>query len=106
MYGRGAHAMLAMPMIESNSKEDVRSLRATISNKWFIGRPLKVGIVQVHVGEAVAGRGQIDQPRPGTHQRRNPVDEDKVSQVIGPELRLEPVCRVAERSGHDSRVGD
>jgi len=60
MYGRSAYAALAMPLVESNSKEDVRRLRSAIGNKWLIGCVLKVGIFQVHVGEAVTGRGQIN----------------------------------------------
>ena len=43
---------------------------------------------------------------PCADKRRNPVDQDKVAQVIGAELRLEAVGRMPKRRGHHARVGD
>jgi hypothetical protein len=46
-------ATLAMPLIESYSKEDVCRLRSAIGDEGIIWRALKVGIVKVDVTEAV-----------------------------------------------------
>jgi hypothetical protein len=69
-------------------------------------RPLKVGILEVHIGEAVTRRREGDEPPTCTDNRSNPVDQYKVAQVIGAELRLEAVSRTAKGSGHHTRVGD
>jgi hypothetical protein len=39
-------------------------------------------------------------------KRRNPVDQDKMSKVIGAELRFKAVRRLAQRRGHYAGVGD
>ena len=54
----------------------------------------------------MTGRRQVDQPPAIPDKRRNPVDQDKVAEVIRPELRLEAVGCVAERCGHHSCIGD
>jgi len=95
-----------LPFVERNSEEDVCRLRPPIRNEGLIGRPLKVGILEVHFGEAVTRRRQVDQPPTGTDKRSNPVDQYKVAQVIGAELRLEAVSSTAKGGGHHTRVGD
>ena len=106
MYGRGAHATPTMPSVERHGEEDIGRLRSAISGKWIIGRPLEIRIREVDVGEAVTRGGQIDQPRPGSHQRRNSVDQNKVAQMIGAELCFEAVRRMPQRRGHHSRICD
>ncbi len=54
----------------------------------------------------MAGRGQVHQPGARLHQRGDPVDQHEVAQVIGAELGLEAVRRLAERRRHDAGVGD
>jgi hypothetical protein len=54
----------------------------------------------------MAGRGQVDEPPAIADKRRNPVDQDKVAQVIRAELCFEAIGRVAERCGHHSGIGD
>ena len=53
MHGRCAHATLPMPLVESNGKEDVRRLRSAVGNEGLVGRSLKVGILEIDVGETV-----------------------------------------------------
>ena len=53
MYSRSAHATVAVPFVESNGEEDVCRLGSPIGNEGVIGRPLKVGILEVNIGEAV-----------------------------------------------------
>src|SRR5580658_5273341 len=100
MHSRGTHATLAVPLVESNREEDIRRLRAAIGDHRVVEGPLKVGILQIYVGYAMTGGRQVDQPSSGTDQWRNPVDEDKVTEMICAELRFKAVHRVAERSGH------
>src|SRR5437660_818055 len=45
MHGGGAHATPAMPLVETDGKEDVCGLRPTIGDPWVVRRPLKVGIL-------------------------------------------------------------
>jgi len=49
---------------------------------------------------------EADQPPTCTDKRSNPVDQYKVAQVIGAELRLEGVSRTAKGSGHHTCIGD
>jgi hypothetical protein len=106
MHRRSPYVVLPMPPVESDSKKDVRRLRAAIGNERFIGRALKVGVLKVHVRAAVTGRRHVDQASSGANERRNPVDQHKVAQVIGPELCFEAVGCVAELCGHYSGIGD
>lgn len=96
MYSRGAHATVPAPFVEGNCEEDVRRLGPPIRHERLIGRPLKVGVLEVHIGEAVTRRRQANQPTTCTDKRSNPVDQYKVAQVIGAELRLEAVSRTAK----------
>src|SRR5882757_763226 len=61
MYSRRADPALSMPLIESNGEEDVGGLRAPVGYKGFVLRRLKVGIVQVHIAEAVTCGREVDQ---------------------------------------------
>src|SRR4029077_1261305 len=106
MHSRIAHPMVPVPIVESNCEEDVCRLGPPIRNEGVVGRPLKVGILEVHIGEAVTCGRQVDEPPTSTDKRSNPVDEYKVAQVISAELRLEAVSRTAKRGGHHPRVGD
>jgi hypothetical protein len=96
MYGRRTHAKVPVPFVEGNGEENVHRLRPAVRNEGLIPRPLKVGIIEVHIGEAVTRRRQIDQPPTYTDKRSNPVDQHKVAQVIGAELHLEAVNRSAK----------
>ena len=92
--------------VELDREQDVGGLRAAIGAELGVGRALEIRIVQIDVGEAVAGRGQIDQPRARLQQRGDPVDEHEMAQVVGAELGLEAVGGLALRAGHDAGVGD
>ena len=105
MYSRCAHATVPVSFVEGNCEEDVRRLGPPVRNEGLIGRPLKVGTLEVHIGEAVTRRRQADQPPTCTDKRSNPVDEYEVAQVIGSELRLEAVSRAAKGGCHHTRVG-
>jgi hypothetical protein len=53
MHSRSAHATIAMPFVKSNREEDVCGLGSAIRNKRVIGCPLKIGVIEVDVREAV-----------------------------------------------------
>src|SRR5580658_1157784 len=90
----------AMPPVEGNREENVGRLRAAVSDERIVSGPLEIGVVEVHIGEAMSGRRKVNQASAGANQRGNPVYQDKVAQVIGAELRLKSVHRVAKWSGH------
>jgi len=106
MYSRSTHATVPVPFVEGNCKEDVCRLGPPIRNEGLIGRPLKVGVLEVHIGEAVTRGGQIDQPPTCTDKRSNPIDQYKVAQVIRADLRLEAVSGTAKGVCHHTCVGD
>ncbi len=106
MHGRGAHTTLTVPPVEGNGEEDVRRLRSAVGNEGLIGRPLKVGILEIDVGVAVTGRRQVDQPSSGSDKRRDAINEYKVAQVIGAELCFKTVGGMAKWCGHHARIGD
>src|ERR1700722_20074577 len=95
-----------MALVEFDSEENVRSLRASVSHKGLVRRSLKIGIVEVDVRVSMSRRRQIHESPAVANQPSNPVDEDKVAQMVGSELCLETVGRVAERCSHNARVGD
>lgn len=70
MDRRGANATRPMPMVKSHRKQDVRGLGAARGNPRMVLCPLKVGILQIDVGEAVTGRRQIDETPFCADQRR------------------------------------
>src|ERR1700722_12222406 len=106
MYSCSTQATVPVPFVEGNCEEDVCRLGPAIRNEGLIGRPLKVWILEVHIGEAVTRRRQVDQSPTCTDKRSNPVDQYEVAQVIGAELRLKAVSRTAKGGGHHTRVGD
>ena len=106
MYSGSTDATVPVPFVEGNCEEDVCRLGPPIRNERFIGRPLKVGILEVYIGEAVTRGRQVDQPPTCPDKRSNPVDQYKMSRVIGAELRLEAVSRTTEGGSHHTRVGD
>src|SRR5262249_32264841 len=62
MHCRSAHPAIPMPSIEGNGEEDVRRLRSAISDHGIVGRPLKIGIFEVDIGNAVTRRRKINHP--------------------------------------------
>ena len=94
MHGGSAHAALLVPLVESNGKKEISRLRSTISDERVIGCPLKVGILQINIGVTVTRRSQVNQPASRADKTRNPVNENKVAQMIGPELRLKTSRRL------------
>ena len=96
----------AVPPVEADREQNVSRLGAAIGDKGRVLGVLEVGVDQIDVRKAVAGRSEINQPAAGVEQGGDPIDEKEVSQVIGPELRLKAVDRVPEGRRHDSGVGD
>ena len=88
IYSRCAYATLPMALVKRRREEDIRRLRPVVSNEGIVRRALKVEILEVDIGEAVTRGRQVDQPSSCADQRRDAVDEDKVAQVIGAELRF------------------
>ena len=78
--------------VECDREENIRRFGSAIGDERLIGRALKVGIVEVDVRVAMTGRRQVDQPPAIADKRRNPVDQDKVAEVIRPELRFKAVA--------------
>src|SRR5579862_2607552 len=106
MHRSSPHATFSMSLVESYRKEDICCLRSAIGYKRVIGCPLEIRIVQVDVGIAVTCRRHVNQASSRPDEGRNPVDQDKVAEMISPELRFEAVGGVAERCSHHSGIGD
>ena len=93
MHSRSVHALIPVPSVEGDCKEDIRRLRSAIRYPGVIRRPLKVGIVDI--GIAVTQREKVDQPPAFADQRCYPIDQDKVAKVISAELLLtQLICEV------------
>src|SRR5215467_11952805 len=95
-----------MTPVELDGEQDVGGLRTAVGDKRLVRRTLEVGIVQLHVGVAVARRRQVDQTAARLDERRDPVHEDEMAQMIGAELRFKTVQGLAKRRGHHAGVGD
>ena len=106
MQGRGPYAARLVPAIELDGEKDVGRLRTSIGNHGVVGRPLKIGIVEVDVSPPMTRGGHIDQPSALANQRGNPVHENKVAEVIGTELCLKAVHGMAKRGCHHSGIGN
>src|SRR5690349_7145524 len=106
MNSRGAHTTIPVTFVECDGEEDIRRFRSAGRDERFIRRALKVGVVEVYVRIAVTSRRQIDEPPTITNKRRNPIDQDKVAEVIRPELGFETIGRVAKGRGHNSGVSN
>jgi hypothetical protein len=97
MYRRRAYAIPSMTPVKSNGEEDIRCLGPAVGNEGFIRRPPKVRIVEIHIRKAVTGRRKIDHPSTFAEKSSNAVHQNKVAQVIGAELRLEPHRQCGQR---------
>src|SRR4029077_2353523 len=65
----------------------------------------EIGVVEVHIGETMPGRREVDQASAGANQRGNAVDQYKMTEVVGAELRLKTVHGVPKWRRHDSCIG-
>jgi hypothetical protein len=106
MYSRRTNASIAMTFVECDREEDVRRFGSAIGNERLIGRVLETWVLKINVRVAMPRRRQVDEPPAIADKRRNPVDQDKVAQVIRAELRFESIGCVAERCGHHAGIGD
>src|SRR5580704_14657741 len=95
VHGGRTDAARAVPAVKRDREKDVRSLRAAVRGERFIRRTLKIGIGQVHVRKAMTGGRKVDQPTARPEERRNPVDEDKMAEMVGAKLRFKTFRRVA-----------
>src|ERR1700758_4287737 len=105
MDGCRTDAAPAMPLVEANREENVGCLGPAVSDERIVSRPLEVGIGEIHIGEPMPGRREVDQASAGTNQRSNAIDQNKMAEMVGAELRLKTVHGVPEWSGHDSCIG-
>src|ERR1700722_1183433 len=94
----------AMPLVEGNREENVGCLGPAVRDERIVSRPFEVGVSQVHIGEAMPGRREVDQASAGANQRSNSVDQYKMAEGVGAELRLKAVHGVPEWSRHDSCI--
>src|SRR5262245_36325957 len=106
MHRRCTYASLTVPLVELNREQDVGRLRSAIRDERFVGRPLEVRIFQIDIGEAVTCRRQVDHAPAFAKQRREPIDQYEVTEVIGAELRFESISRMPKRCCHYSRICD
>src|ERR1700730_15579039 len=105
MDGGRAHAAPAMPLVEGNREENVGCLGSAVSDERIVSRTLEIGVSQVHIGEAMPGRREVDQASAGADQRRNAIDQYKMAEVVGAKLCLKAVHGVPEWSRHYSCIG-
>src|SRR5271170_5388025 len=73
MDGRRADAARLVAAVEFDREQDIGRLRTAVAYPRVIRRAVEIRIVEVDVGKTMAGRGQVDQPRPRLHQARDPV---------------------------------
>src|SRR5260370_28974583 len=106
MHSRSTYATSPLSPVELLRKEYVRRLISAIGNERLIGRVLETWVLKINVRVAMPRRRQVDEPPAIADKRRNPVDQDKVAQVIRAELRFESIGYVAEQCGHHAVVGD
>src|SRR5579863_6748542 len=95
----------AMPLVEGNREENVGCLGPAVSDERIVSRPLEIGVSQLHIGEAMPGRREVDQASAGANQRSNSVDQYKMAEVVGAELSLKTVQRVPKWRRHYSCIG-
>src|ERR1700688_2336613 len=95
----------AMPLVEGNREENVGCLGPAVSDERIVSRPLEIGVVEIQIGEAMSGRREVDQASAGAYQRSNAIDQYKMAEVVGAELRLKAVHGVPEWSRHYSCIG-
>ena len=77
MHSGGADAASTVAPVERDGEKYVRGFRAAVGDERFVGRSLKIGIVQIDVGITVTRGREVDQPAAIPEQRRNPVDRTK-----------------------------
>ena len=65
--GYRTDAAPAMPLVEGNREENVGCLGPAVSDERIVSRPLEIGVSQVHIGEAMPGRREVDQASPGAN---------------------------------------
>src|SRR6202790_5210590 len=95
----------SMPLVEGNREENVGRLGPAVSDERIVSRPLEIGVSQVHIGEAMPGRREVDQASACANQRSDAIYQHKMAEVAGAELRLKTVHGVPEWSRHYSSIG-
>src|SRR5882757_10096755 len=103
--GYRTDAAPAMPLVEGNREENVGCLGPAVSDERIVSRALEIGVVEVHIGEAMPGRREVDQASAGANQQGNAIDQYKMAEVVGAELRLKTVQRVPKWRRHYSCIG-
>ncbi len=91
----GADSTILVAAVELDREQDVGGLRTAVGRPRAIGRALEIRIVEIDVGKLMAGRRQIDEPPARLDQRRDAVDQHEMTEMVGAELRLEPVGGLA-----------
>ena len=90
----GTNAIGLVAAIECQCEQRVGGFRLAVGVPAIVGLVLKIGIREVDVVKPVGPRAQHHQPRrrPCPQKRREPVDKDKVAEMVGAELHFESVC--------------
>src|SRR5580704_16368057 len=89
--GCRTHAAPAMPLVEGNREKYVGRFGPAVSDERIVSRPLEIGVVEVHIGETMPGRREVDQASAGADQRSDAIFQHKMAEVVGAELRLKTV---------------
>src|SRR5215813_12023921 len=103
---RGADAPRFMASIERDGEEYVCGLRTTVRDEGLVGSAFEIRIFEVDVRIPVSGGRQIDNASTWTNEKSNPVDQNKVAEVIGAELHFKAIDGFGKRCCHDASVGD
>ena len=104
--GGGANATGAMTLVEFDREENVGGFRAAIGDEGIVRRAFETGIGEIDVGVAMSGGGEVDEAAAGSQQRCDAIHENKVTEMVGAELRFKSVGGFAEGRRHHARVGD
>ena len=105
MDGCRKDAAPAMPLVEGHREQNVGCLGPAVCDERIVGRSLEIGVVEVHIGETMPGRCEVDQASASANQRGYAIYQHKMAEVVGAELRLKTVHGVPKWSGHDSCIG-
>jgi len=102
MHSRRAHTTAyGCRRVEGNSEEDIRRLRSAAGYQGLIGRPFKVGILEIDVGVAVPRRRQIESAVPRTILHR--CHDGRVKRLDVAILRDVRFCVTPGHAGQSSR---
>src|SRR5436305_3449742 len=105
MQRESPHTSILETTIELDRVENVRRLRLAVGDELVVLAPLPVGVVEVDITQLVTVGADHDDAARGApnHRGHQAADQYEVTEMIGPELKLEAIGSPRERRGHDAR---